>query len=94
MPVFFSCSDVFVICLCLSVCRRGLFTPDMAFETIVRKQISRLKGPCIKFVDMVSQELMTTVYQCINKVLKFATHSCPVTAVTSFTEPLLCFSSL
>lgn len=40
----------------------------MAFETIVRKQISKLKVPCIKFVDMVTQELMNTVYQCVNKV--------------------------
>lgn len=52
----------------MSACRRGLFTPDMAFETIVRKQISKLKVPCIKFVDMVTQELMNTVYQCVNKV--------------------------
>lgn len=54
--------------LSVSACRRGLFTPDMAFETIVRKQISKLKVPCIKFVDMVTQELMNTVYQCVNKV--------------------------
>ncbi|XP_044054189.1 dynamin 3a isoform X4 [Siniperca chuatsi] len=51
--------------------RTGLFTPDMAFEAIVKKQISSLKGPCIKFVDMVSQELITTVYQCINKLSSF-----------------------
>lgn len=48
--------------------RTGLFTPDMAFEAIVKKQILRLKEPCMKFIDMVSQELVTTVYQCINKV--------------------------
>lgn len=54
--------------LSVSACRRGLFTPDMAFETIVRKQISKLKVPCVKFVDMVTQELMNTVYQCVNKV--------------------------
>lgn len=52
----------------MSAYRRGLFTPNMAFETIVRKQISKLKAPCIKFVDMVTQELMNTVYQCVNKV--------------------------
>uniref|UniRef100_A0A8D0AC19 Interferon-induced GTP-binding protein Mx n=1 Tax=Sander lucioperca TaxID=283035 RepID=A0A8D0AC19_SANLU len=49
----------------------GLFTPDMAFEAIVKKQISRLKGPCIQFVDTVSQELISTVYQCINKLSSF-----------------------
>uniref|UniRef100_A0A3Q0S456 Interferon-induced GTP-binding protein Mx n=1 Tax=Amphilophus citrinellus TaxID=61819 RepID=A0A3Q0S456_AMPCI len=32
----------------------GLFTPDTAFEAIVKKQISRLKEPCIKFIDMLS----------------------------------------
>lgn len=57
-----------VLHLPLSPYRTGLFTPDMAFEAIVKKQISRLKGPCIKFVDMVTQELITTLYQCINKV--------------------------
>ncbi|XP_059197106.1 dynamin 3a isoform X2 [Centropristis striata] len=51
--------------------RTGLFTPDLAFEAIVKKQISLLKGPCIQFVDMVSQELITTVYQCINKLSSF-----------------------
>ncbi|XP_070687858.1 dynamin 3a isoform X2 [Pempheris klunzingeri] len=51
--------------------RTGLFTPDMAFEAIVKKQVSRLKGPCIKFVDMVSQELITTVYQCMKKLSTF-----------------------
>ncbi|XP_018525753.1 dynamin 3a isoform X3 [Lates calcarifer] len=51
--------------------RTGLFTPDMAFEAIVKKEISRLKGPCIKFIDMVSQELINTVYQCINKLSSF-----------------------
>uniref|UniRef100_A0AAX7SL68 Interferon-induced GTP-binding protein Mx n=1 Tax=Astatotilapia calliptera TaxID=8154 RepID=A0AAX7SL68_ASTCA len=45
--------------------RTGLFTPDTAFEAIVKKQISRLKGPCVKFIDMVSQELTTTLYHCI-----------------------------
>ncbi|XP_074492078.1 dynamin 3a isoform X2 [Sebastes fasciatus] len=51
--------------------RTGLFTPDMAFEAIVKKQILMLKGPCSQFVDMVSQELITTVYQCINKLGSF-----------------------
>nr|XP_046246560.1 dynamin 3a isoform X2 [Scatophagus argus] len=51
--------------------RTGLFTPDMAFEAIVKRQISRIKGPCVKFIDMVSQELMTTLSQCINKLSSF-----------------------
>ncbi|KAJ4943757.1 hypothetical protein JOQ06_006253 [Pogonophryne albipinna] len=51
--------------------RTGLFTPDMAFEAIVKKQLSCLKRPCIKFVDLVSQELISTLYQCINKLSSF-----------------------
>uniref|UniRef100_A0A3P9MUR2 Dynamin 3 n=1 Tax=Poecilia reticulata TaxID=8081 RepID=A0A3P9MUR2_POERE len=43
----------------------------MAFEAIVKKQITSLKGPCIKFIDMVSHELITTVYQCISKLSAF-----------------------
>ncbi|XP_068174539.1 dynamin 3a isoform X2 [Antennarius striatus] len=51
--------------------RTGLFTPDLAFEAIVKKQITNLKDPCIKFIDMVSQELMTTLYRCISKLSSF-----------------------
>lgn len=40
----------------------------MAFEAIVKKQIIKLKGPCVKCVDMVIQELINTVRQCSNKV--------------------------
>uniref|UniRef100_A0A3Q4GIJ2 Interferon-induced GTP-binding protein Mx n=1 Tax=Neolamprologus brichardi TaxID=32507 RepID=A0A3Q4GIJ2_NEOBR len=32
--------------------RTGLFTPDMAFETIVKRQIGKIKEPCTKCVDM------------------------------------------
>lgn len=48
--------------------RTGLFTPDMAFEAIVKKQVIKLKEPCVKCVDMVIQELINTVRQCSNKV--------------------------
>uniref|UniRef100_UPI0037E70B2F dynamin-3-like n=1 Tax=Semicossyphus pulcher TaxID=241346 RepID=UPI0037E70B2F len=48
--------------------RTGLFTPDMAFEAIVKKQIIKLKGPCVKCVDMVIQELINVVRQCSNKL--------------------------
>uniref|UniRef100_A0A8B9JGN3 dynamin GTPase n=1 Tax=Astyanax mexicanus TaxID=7994 RepID=A0A8B9JGN3_ASTMX len=49
--------------------RTGLFTPDMAFEAIVKKQVVKLKEPCIKCIDLVIQELINTVRQCANKVL-------------------------
>ncbi|XP_037325390.2 dynamin 3a isoform X2 [Pungitius pungitius] len=48
--------------------RTGLFTPHMAFEAIVKKQISRLKGPCVQFVEAVSRELLATVYQCLREL--------------------------
>merc|ERR1719230_2242626 len=38
--------------------RVGLFTPDMAFEAIVKAQIMKLKGPSVKLVDLVCQELL------------------------------------
>ena len=40
----------------------------MAFEAIVKKQVVKLKEPCVKCVDMVIQELINTVRQCSNKV--------------------------
>lgn len=48
--------------------RTCLFTPDMAFEAIVKKQIVKLKGPCLKSVDLVMQELINTVKKCTKKV--------------------------
>ncbi|XP_048831933.1 dynamin 3a isoform X2 [Brienomyrus brachyistius] len=51
--------------------RTGLFTPDLAFEAIVKKQIVKLKGPCLKCVDMVIQELVSTVRQCTVKLGTF-----------------------
>ena len=48
--------------------RVGLFTPDMAFEAIVKKQISRLKEPSIKCIDLVVQELTNVVRMCSEKV--------------------------
>ncbi len=41
--------------------RVGLFTPDMAFEAIVKKQIARLKEPSIKCIDLVVQELTNVI---------------------------------
>ena len=46
----------------------GLFTPDMAFEAIVKKQIARLKEPSIKCIDLVVQELTNVVRMTSEKV--------------------------
>ena len=48
--------------------RVGLFTPDMAFDAIVKGQIERLKEPSLKCVDLVVQELCNVVRNCANKV--------------------------
>lgn len=48
--------------------RVGLFTPDMAFEAIVKKQISKLREPAIKCVDLVVAELGNVVRKCTEKV--------------------------
>lgn len=48
--------------------RVGLFTPDMAFEAIVKKQISQLKEPILKCIDLVVQELSAVVRLCTEKV--------------------------
>uniref|UniRef100_A0ACB8ETL3 Dynamin-2 n=1 Tax=Sphaerodactylus townsendi TaxID=933632 RepID=A0ACB8ETL3_9SAUR len=52
--------------------RTGLFTPDLAFEAIVKKQLVKLKEPCLKCVDLVIQELISTVRQCTCKVFDLA----------------------
>lgn len=51
--------------------RVGLFTPDMAFEAIVKKQIAQLKEPILKCIDLVVQELSSVVRLCTDKVRSF-----------------------
>merc|ERR1712223_754191 len=51
--------------------RVGLFTPDMAFEAIVKKQISRLKEPSIKCIDLVVQELSNVVRMTAEKMNRY-----------------------
>lgn len=51
--------------------RVGLFTPDMAFEAIVKKQIERLKEPSLKCVDLVVNELASVVRQCAQCVARY-----------------------
>ncbi|KAK7165602.1 hypothetical protein R3I93_005615 [Phoxinus phoxinus] len=48
--------------------RTGLFTPDLAFEAIVKKQIVKLKEPCLKCVDLVVCELATLILKCTEKL--------------------------
>ncbi|KAG5881864.1 hypothetical protein JTB14_022449 [Gonioctena quinquepunctata] len=51
--------------------RVGLFTPDMAFEAIVKKQIFRLKEPSLKCTDLVVQELSNVVRMCTDKMARY-----------------------
>ncbi|XP_069369591.1 dynamin-1a isoform X14 [Paralichthys olivaceus] len=51
--------------------RTGLFTPDLAFEAIVKKQIQKLKGPTLKCIDMVVSELTFTIQKCSNKLAQY-----------------------
>ncbi len=48
--------------------RVGLFTPDMAFEAIVKDQIVKLLPPSLKCVDLVSTELGAVVQKCAEGV--------------------------
>lgn len=48
--------------------RSGLFTPDIAFEAIVKKQIEKLKEPSLKCVDLVAIELTNLIHKITEKV--------------------------
>jgi len=72
------------VSLCLN--RTGLFTPDMAFETIVKKQIEKLKQPSLKCVDMVVMELTNVVRSLTENV------SCPY--IASFYCIVQCFDTV
>lgn len=50
--------------------RTGLFTPDLAFEAIVKKQILKLKEPSLKCVDLVVSELTALAMKCAVKVTR------------------------
>ncbi|XP_025112002.1 dynamin-1-like isoform X4 [Pomacea canaliculata] len=51
--------------------RTGLFTPDMAFESIVVKQIKRLKEPSLHCVDLVVNELSQVVRKCGERMSRY-----------------------
>ncbi|XP_076140194.1 dynamin-1a isoform X5 [Alosa pseudoharengus] len=51
--------------------RTGLFTPDLAFEAIVKKQIQKLQVPVLKCIDMVVSELTSTIRKCSEKLAQY-----------------------
>ena len=44
--------------------RTGLFTPDMAFERIVKEQVEQLVTAPLNLVDQVTTEIIGAVRQC------------------------------
>ncbi|XP_065197637.1 dynamin-1-like [Sycon ciliatum] len=51
--------------------RVGIFTPDMAFEVICKKQIDKLKEPSLKCVDMVTTELFQVIKKIGEKLQRY-----------------------
>ena len=51
--------------------RSGLFTPDMAFEAVVKKKILKLKEPALKCVDQVVTELNLVVRKCGDRMNQY-----------------------
>lgn len=51
--------------------RVGLFTPDLAFDAIVKTQITRLREPTLKCVDLVIQEIGTVLKNCTNRLSRY-----------------------
>lgn len=51
--------------------RVGLFTPDMAFETIVQEQIKMLREPSLKCVDLVITELINVVRKITERMSRY-----------------------
>lgn len=51
--------------------RVGLFTPDQAFEAIVRDHIRRLSTPSLKCIELVLAELFDVINKCTEKMRKY-----------------------
>lgn len=51
--------------------RVGLFTPDLAFDAIVKTQITRLREPSLKCVDLVIQELSAVLKKCTDRLCRY-----------------------
>merc|ERR1712128_226008 len=51
--------------------RVGLFTPDMAFDAIVKSQIGRIREPSLKCIDLVVNELTNVVRAVTEKMNRY-----------------------
>ena len=50
--------------------RVGLFTPGKAFEVVVKEKISQLKGPCMKLIELVVDEIRQIATVSLAKVTR------------------------
>ena len=48
--------------------RLGLFTPDQAFDVVAKKQIEKLRKPCLTLIQLVSAELYSIANGSVTKV--------------------------
>ena len=48
--------------------RVGLFTPDKAFEEVVKTKIAQLKQPCMKLIELVIEEIRQILKPIMSKV--------------------------
>ena len=48
--------------------RIGLFTPDKAFDVVVKQRIEQLKGPSLKLIDLVVEEIKRVFSDSLKKV--------------------------
>lgn len=49
--------------------RPSLFVPEVSFDLLVKKQISRLKGPSQRCVELVFEEVLNIIFKCDKKDL-------------------------
>lgn len=63
--------------------RVGLFTPDKAFDVLMKRQIARLLEPSLMCVDMVSTELGAIIQKCSEGVSRLAVRGAGFTVYIS-----------
>ena len=52
--------------------RIGLFTPDRAFDMVIKSQIQKLRPPSLKLVDHVTIEMLAMVRDVAGKVRRLS----------------------
>ena len=70
--------------------RLGLFTPDLAFEVVAKKQIEKLKKPCLTVTELVAAELSKVAKSAFDKVHLNHTWYFPVSQNCFGSGPVRC----